>query len=70
MFVIVESQNEMQKEAWALTLSSNANSHRSRQSHTQGEANTEDGAHKDNISIVEWVEEKKQKQGEKNENTL
>lgn len=50
-----ESRNEMQKEAWALTLPSNANSHRSRQNHAQGEVNTEDRLHKDNISIVEWV---------------
>lgn len=53
-FINVESQNEMQKEAWALTLPSNANSHRSRQNHAQ-EVNTGDRLHKDNISIVEWV---------------
>ena len=58
-----ESRNEMQKEAWALTLPSNANSHRSRQNHAQGEVNTEDRLHKDNISIVEWVGDLKNRAG-------
>lgn len=54
-FVNVESQNEMQREAWDLILPSSIHSQRSRQNYIGGEANTEDRLHKDNISIVEWV---------------